>query len=147
MKISEMRDQVAFFSAKASDIARQLAFAGIAVIWVFKIGGGSSGGSETSPPIAPGDLMPAVFLLVSCLACDFLHYIVAALAWHLKAESCMEKRDKDEHGNPIAGKDFPAGNTSNWGDFFFYAKSTLLMLGYFCLLKFILYKWGIISYS
>jgi sugar/nucleoside kinase (ribokinase family) len=38
MKLSEVRDAYETLSGKASEIARQLSLAGIAVIWIFKSG-------------------------------------------------------------------------------------------------------------
>jgi len=36
MKLAQARGHYEYFSGKASDISRQLGFAGIALIWVFK---------------------------------------------------------------------------------------------------------------
>ena len=37
MKLSDYRETYYEFSGKASDVTRQLAFAGIAIVWIFKI--------------------------------------------------------------------------------------------------------------
>jgi len=36
MNLQDYRDDFYTYSGKASDISRQLAFAGIAIIWIFK---------------------------------------------------------------------------------------------------------------
>src|SRR5437016_3285049 len=65
-----------YFSGKISDISRQLAFAGIGIIWVFKIG-------TESQQTVPRNLVPAGFLLVLGLTFDFLHYLAGTALWHV----------------------------------------------------------------
>lgn len=73
MTLKEARGAYDYFSGKLSDVVRQLSFAGIAVIWIFKNG--------TS--VVPFDerLVWPLRFLVSALACDLLHYAYSALAW------------------------------------------------------------------
>ena len=63
------------FSGKASDISRQLAFAAIAVIWLFKTD--TPTGYITIPP----DLIWPGILIVSALAADLLQYVAGSLIW------------------------------------------------------------------
>jgi hypothetical protein len=53
---------------------RQLGFAGIALVWVFKT---DVGGRQTVPP----ELLPAALLIVIGLTLDLLHYIAGSLVW------------------------------------------------------------------
>lgn len=141
LKISQMRTLVSEYSSKASDIARQLAFAGIAVVWIFKVGGegGAAGQAAISLPSA---LIPAVFFLVACLAADILHYVVAAYAWYLLAEDCTRVRADSVEKNDQE-REFETGRRAAYGDFFFFAKLVLLGLGYAVLLKFLAGKWNL----
>jgi hypothetical protein len=83
-------------SAKASAIARQLALAGIAVVWLF------SGASATSGELRfPGLLLPAGLLLVTSLAFDLLHAVYRAFAFGIYA---FAKR----HEEPPTDVDLPA---------------------------------------
>ena len=59
----------------ASDITRQLAFAAIAVIWLFKTG--APAGQITVPSVL---IFPGI-LIVAALAADLLQYVVASLIW------------------------------------------------------------------
>jgi hypothetical protein len=74
LKFKEFRADYYLFSGKASDIARQLALAGIAVVWIFKV---QQGMNLTLPAAL---LLPAL-LFVATLGLDLLHYVLAALIW------------------------------------------------------------------
>jgi hypothetical protein len=75
MKLNDYREAFYTFSGKASDLNRQLAFAGIALIWLFK----RDVGAQLT---IPSELLyPAVFIVAS-LALDMLHYCIAASIWH-----------------------------------------------------------------
>jgi hypothetical protein len=65
------------FSGKASEISRQLAFAAIAVIWLFKTD------MPTGHPTIPHDLIVPGILIIAALAIDLLQYITATVTWRL----------------------------------------------------------------
>ncbi|MHC4144256.1 MAG: hypothetical protein ACYSUD_05695 [Planctomycetota bacterium] len=76
MKLSKYKEDFYTFSGKASDNARTAAFAGIALIWVFKI--------DARPvPKLPNELLVPTGLFALGLALDLLHYITAAVIWGL----------------------------------------------------------------
>ena len=75
MKLKDARDYYAFASGKTSDLVRQLAFAGIAVIWIFK--SDSPGGVIK----LPGELLWPLGLIVIGLVADFLQYVAATICW------------------------------------------------------------------
>lgn len=67
-------------SAKASLIARQLALAGIGIVWLF------SGASAVSGALRfPGLLLPAGLLFVISLGFDLLHAVYRAFAFGIYA--------------------------------------------------------------
>lgn len=74
MKLSTIREEYYFRSGKASDICRQLGFAGIALIWVFKANTANGGG-------IPEALLFPGLLIIAALSLDFLQYFVGALIW------------------------------------------------------------------
>lgn len=76
MKLQDYRDDFYAFSGKASDLTRQLGFAGIALIWLFRK---DVGGQQTIPKelILPG------ILIVGSLILDMLHYCVGSVIWRL----------------------------------------------------------------
>jgi hypothetical protein len=73
MKIKQVRANVDTFTGKASELCRQLALAGIAVVWVFKNSGDRN--------VIPDDFLLPIFLLVLTLAFDFLQYVAGSIEW------------------------------------------------------------------
>ena len=73
MKLKEYKETYYEFSGKASDISRQLAFAGIAVIWIFRL--------NATPPKIPNELLPPLILLVIALLFDIAQYGIATVIW------------------------------------------------------------------
>jgi hypothetical protein len=63
------------YSGKASDVCRQLAFAAIAIIWIFKT---DAGGKLT----VPSNLVLPGILIVLSLALDLTQYCLGALIWY-----------------------------------------------------------------
>lgn len=70
MKLKDTREAYETFTGKASDIARQLGFAGIAIIWLFRSDGK-----------IPSELLPVAVLIIVGLAFDFLQYVYGSMVW------------------------------------------------------------------
>lgn len=77
MKLSEIRDAYEVISGKLSDINRQLAFAGIGIIWIFRV----SGSDEISSSVPKELLWPLIFLVVS-LFLDVMQYFISTIIWY-----------------------------------------------------------------
>jgi hypothetical protein len=121
------------FSGKASDASRQLAFAAIAVIWLFKTD--TPAGQLTIPHelIFPG------ILIVAALAADLFQYTVVGLIWRFYYLYLEDKHisEVEQHSKwlerPIFG--------------LFLIKIVLVMLAYILILLFLIRKLGFISLS
>ena len=74
MKLKDCRETFYEFSGKLSDNTRKLAFAGIAIVWIFKQG---ENGSYTIPDA----LKTAMLMFVVSLSLDLLHYIWQTFIW------------------------------------------------------------------
>jgi hypothetical protein len=74
MKLKNYKEEYQWFSSKTSDVARQLSFAGIAIIWLFRI-------VDESGSKIPNELMIPTIALCTSLGSDLLQYIVGSLAW------------------------------------------------------------------
>ena len=74
MKLSDCRETFYEFSGKLSDNARKLAFAGIAIVWIFKQG-------ENSLYTIPDPLKAVMLMFVISLSLDLLHYIWQTIVW------------------------------------------------------------------
>src|SRR5215208_1329761 len=100
MQLKDTQEAYQYYSGKTSDIVRQLAFAGLAVIWVFKT---DAGGRQI---INPQLLLAGIFLILG-LTLDFLHYVVGTLVWG----AYNRKKEKQlKHTN----KEFLAPPKINW---------------------------------
>lgn len=130
MRLSEYKQAYYEFSGKASDVARQLAFAGIIIVWIFKVEGSSG------PALPKGLLFPTILLCFS-LACDLLHYIVGTITWGV-FHRVHEKRNPDLSKDP----ELAASRSLNWPlNVLFYLKLTGVILAYIMLLKFFWNVW------
>jgi len=74
VKLQDYRNDSYEFSGKASDLSRQLAFAAIALIWVFRVD------VAGQPAIPSGLILPSV-LVVASLTLEMLQYCAGWLIW------------------------------------------------------------------
>ncbi len=126
MKLSNARENYEYFSGRLSDIGRQLGFAGIAVIWIFKVDGANS---------LPVQLIFPTLLFVGSLALDLLHYLYSTIAWGMfhRIMELHASRTKDGEDD-----DFKAPRAINWpSNIFFYCKAGCVVLGYWFLYQFL----------
>jgi hypothetical protein len=125
MKLEDYRKTFYEFSGKLSDITRQLSFAGIAVIWLFKK-------DVSVTPTLPKDLNLPLILLVLTLSFDYLQYLVESLMWR------HVYRSKEKSG---IGADIETEH-STWVEapiyFAFLMKICLLILAYIWILYYLI---------
>jgi hypothetical protein len=91
VKLSDAQENYEYFSGKASEVARQLSLAGVAVIWVFR--GESKGGVGI-----PNGLIVSGLCFCLALAFDLLHYVAGTIAWgtfHRFHETRLASHAKD----------------------------------------------------
>lgn len=88
MKLKECRESYYYNSGKASDISRNLGFAGLALIWAFRV-------TTVEQEFIPYELRWAAILLITGLGLDFFQYIVGTVVWgayhRLKEKSNTEE--------------------------------------------------------
>lgn len=94
MSLADARDAYQFASGKAGDIARQTAFAGIAIVWILSGQTLSAGHLKV-----PHDLLICGLFLVAGLALDLLQYCYQALTWGIYSRH-MEKRSLPKASAP-----------------------------------------------
>jgi len=121
MILSEYKAAFYTFSGKLSDINRQIAFAGIAVIWIFK------DGQAPDFQINPELILPAIFL-VSALAADIFQYVYQSIAWAIFHRKHEKKADDGEDPDILAP---PWMNIIPW---IFFATKVLLVLAAYTLI-------------
>ena len=133
VKLAGYRQTFYEFSGKASDVSRQLAFAAIAVIWLFK--SDAPGGGHLTIPRAL--ILPGA-LIVTALAADLLQYIMASLIWRIYYRYLEKKRvppDVDTQHSPWLEIPITA---------LFWIKVFLVIAAYIFILLFLLSAFGLI---
>ena len=127
MKISDYKSIYENASGKLSDINRNIALAGIALIWIFTK-------TDTQTIIPKELILPAIFLIIS-LTCDILQYVYKTIVWAI----VFRCREKEIQKNKLEkDKDFkhsPTLNIVTW--IFFGIKIGLVLLAYCLILKFL----------
>ena len=125
MKFKECWDQYRFYTGKTSELSRQVAFAGIALIWVFKIES-DSGARVPEALVLPGAL------LALALACDILQYASGSLAWF------FFNRSKERAGVSL-DEDVLSPPWMHWpAQFFFVAKVVIVAAAYFLIFAYLI---------
>lgn len=134
MKLSKAQDAYRDNSGTASTIARQIAFAGIGVVWVFNL-------PTSHAQIAiPQELRFVVLLLVVCLALDLLQYVFASFIWGIFAR-ILECRPQSR---PVDDPEMDAPPYLNWPALvFFWGKLAALITAYIILAIFIVSRLGV----
>ncbi len=124
MKLKDCRENYNYFSGKTSDIVRQLGFAGIALIWIFK-------NDTDGQQLVPAELVPPATLIVVALIFDLLHYISGTAVWGIYNRMQEKARITQE-------QEFLAPLKINWPtNFFFWGKTVIMVVAYFQLLRFL----------
>lgn len=109
-------------SSKTSDVARHLAFAGVAIIWVFS-GGGTV---ENVDDVRLKDFRVALLVFATALAIDFAHY-----CWQSNYMRSLVRNHEVELKGP--GKGYKTSDR-DWTDRLFVAKLVAVAFGYLILL-------------
>ena len=118
MKLSNYRADYYTFSGLASNVSRQAAFAGIALIWVFN-------DKNASGIHLPVELMWPTLFLILALGLDLLHYIVGSAIWGVFHR--IKEKQLGSHPDP----DVTAPVYLNWPTlFFFWGKLLAICVGY-----------------
>jgi hypothetical protein len=125
MKISKMREDYDYFTGKVSEIVRQLNLAGVAIIWIFRVG------KETGGVQYAASLKWVLGLFVLSLAFDLLQYIYQSVVWG-SLNTHYYRLHKNEE------KDIKVSGAWNYiALVFFWLKAVLTMVSYVLLFKFI----------
>ncbi len=123
-ELSEYKKDYYLFTGKLSDINRQIAFAGIAIIWVFKKGG------DSNFQIDEELLLPGICIVLG-LAFDMLQYIYQSITWAWFYTKNNRKYDSED--TKIDSPEY-----LNWPSWtLFVIKVVLVLLAYIFIFKFL----------
>jgi hypothetical protein len=107
-------------SGTLSDVTRKLGLAGVAIVWIFKVGESNAAGVEFRREF----FLPLV-LFILALGLDLLQYTYKSAAWAIFHR--LKEREKSD--------DFEAPDAINWPTLgFFWGKVGLTVIGYGALL-------------
>ena len=138
MKLSEYKKVALDYTAKASEIARQLILAGVAIVWIFKK-------TENHVDYIPKLLTLPLILLCLAALCDLFQYIYGGKRWtkfFLEKEKEVRKARHEDASLPI---DPEVSGPKIYGktiEFFYLAKMWLLVLAYIFLGFFLIHTLG-----
>jgi hypothetical protein len=125
--LKECRKHYYDHTGNASAIQRQLAFAGIAIIWLFRI-------EAKTGAIIPSNLTLSLILFVSAIAADLFHYLLAGCFWGIFSRYKEQKLEDKKAA-------FEAPRWINWpGNTFFVLKFVCVIAGYYKLLGYLIAK-------
>ncbi|MBD5583626.1 MAG: hypothetical protein HDQ88_00880 [Clostridia bacterium] len=116
LTLKEVKEAYEGLSGKASDIVRQLTFAGIGIVWIFNRGADVVSSAETCcsndvglvaqcQDVAfniPSGLMTALLLLCLAVAIDLFQYFISTGIWYIIYLTKHNKNVEDD--NPDAEK-------------------------------------------
>ena len=88
-KLKDVKEDFYAFTSKTSDITRQLALAGIAIIWIFKIS------TVAKVQLLPSTV-PVLKLLVLCLLFDFCHAFIPSFTYGILNNYFKKNGQTDE---------------------------------------------------
>ena len=128
MKLNDFKNDYYWYSGKTSDIARYLAFAGIAIIWIFRV-------SKATHVSIPRCLLLPLLLFGLTLAADLLQYVTATFIWCIFHQYHEQKKPDDPSHNPEL---FAPLYLRLPITFFFVVKLVLVFGGFVVLLKYML---------
>lgn len=132
MKRKDLRDRYEYHTGKASDVGRQLAFAGIAVVWLFRVG-------EPTSALFPPELLAPLVFFVLALGLDLAQYVVCSIVWG------VYNRYREVRRSHIA--DDATFEAPVWinapGLLFFWGKIASVGFAHFLLVKFVSDAWRV----
>ena len=126
MKLQEAKDALYDSSGTLSENARKLAFAGIAIIWIFKTGDKGAASIAFS-----ADLLRPLAAFIGALILDVLQYLYKSTAWWLYYAIKHSQNVADDHEVE------PPGILNFITGVFFYAKVGCVGYAYCDLFRFV----------
>jgi|SRR3972149_7874735 len=124
MNLNFLLERYTYYSQKASDVARQLGFAGIALIWIFR-------SQVNNQWQIPRELYPGAIFIIVALVLDFLHYVAGSLIWSIY-HTYKERAEKGKN------TEFLAPGWINYPTLvFFWGKLIAMGVGYCFILRFL----------
>jgi len=128
MKLEKYKEESYEFSKLSSDLVRQFAFAGIAIIWIFKF-------DKPAEHLIPSELFCPLLFFVATLVFDLLQYLIPTIIFSIFFRY-YEKKHKGKTDVDIKA----SGWLSVPGWICFVLKSVCLSIGFYYIIIFLISK-------
>lgn len=99
MTLKEIREDYVRYSTNVSDLSRNLSYAGIGIIWIFKQSSSGDTSSTTFMNSIPSELRGPLMLFAIVLVLDIFQYFIQTLIWYfyyLKQKHTNENDNEDD---------------------------------------------------
>ncbi len=125
MKLKEIRNDYGRYSTKVSDINRQLIFAGIAIVWLFRVA------NNDRNSVFPIELHPTLFFFILSFGADILQYTFQAIFWfgYYWVKKSKNNMSKNKDVEEIIVKEPELPNLIPW--IFWVAKVCFTIIAYY----------------
>ena len=124
MKIQELLNTSYEASNKTSELSRQLAFAGIAIIWIFRVG------TQSGEVRFPEELLAPLYCFAAGLALDLGQYVYKTIAWTALNHYYWQKHKNNETNVEVSGYFNALTHAFFWGKVGLVAFGYIQLLGY-----------------
>lgn len=82
MTLKEIRDDYVRYSANVSELSRNLSYAGIGIVWIFKHSSNSEEDVSTFMSSIPSELKWPLILFIAVLILDLFQYVIQTAIWY-----------------------------------------------------------------
>lgn len=127
-EINEAKSDHKFFAELLGKLNRQMALAGIAIVWIFR---GEAGAIATIPK----GLIPALFCFAFTLIFDFIYLVVMTKCLDIALDNTEKIKP------PPTTVNFPSAFALKFFDYFYYIKLLPMIIGYSYLIIYMIQRY------
>ena len=135
MTLKEIREDYVRYSANVSELSRNLSYAGIGVVWIFKQSASGDAIKTTFMNSIPEELRWPLLLFIAVLILDLLQYVIQTGIWYPYYIKNKEQH-KDEKEDDVNLQEPESYNIIPWGFWIF--KLIIVIIAYIFLGLFLL---------
>ncbi len=135
MTLKEIREDYVRYSANVSELSRNLSYAGIGVVWIFKQSASGDAIKTTFMSSIPEELRWPLLLFIAVLILDLLQYDIQTGIWYPYYIKNKEQH-KDEKEDDVNLQEPESYNIIPWGFWIF--KLIIVIIAYIFLGLFLL---------
>ena len=135
MTLKEIREDYVRYSANVSELSRNLSYAGIGVVWIFKQSASEDAIETTFMNSIPVELRWPLLLFIVVLILDLLQYVIQTAIWYPYYTKYKELH-KDEKEDDVNLQEPESYNIIPWG--FWFLKLMIVIIAYILMGLFLL---------